>query len=224
MSGFWSDSSRLGSGLIYTLSTVIVQIRELGDSEAVLSTKPSKVPFLVSLQIVPISHVSRGLGWTPTDIRHLPATWTTSLEPFMTPFSQVLDLISESLFTHFTRLYTTFWPIAPRERAHRGISTRTSIKAESARDAQVLITPLLATADPAQHQPPHWAATSGISHSLPSPRATAVRALFGSAALSCRHTGTHQSASTQQHILRELRSSPRSISRDGLSRKNKKSS
>ena len=129
-----------------------------------------------------------------------------------------------AFFTHFTRLYTTFWPIAPRERAHRGISTRTSIKAESARDAQVLITPLLATADPAQHQPPHWAATSGISHSLPSPRATAVRALFGSAALSCRHTGTHQSASTQQHILRELRSSPRSIPRDGLSRKNKKSS
>ena len=41
---------------------------------------------------------SRGLGWTPIDIRHLPGTWTTSLEPFMTPFSQVLDLILESLY------------------------------------------------------------------------------------------------------------------------------
>ena len=73
-----STGGGLGSGVIYTLSTVIVQIRELGDSEAVLSTKPSKVPFLVSLQIVPISHVSRGLGWTPT----VPSViWTFSLGP-----------------------------------------------------------------------------------------------------------------------------------------------
>ena len=48
---------------------------------------------------------SCGLGWTPTDIRHLPATWTTSLEPFMTPFSQVLDLILESLqITSFAKV------------------------------------------------------------------------------------------------------------------------
>ena len=60
-----------------------------------LSTKPS----LFGKSSNRTHFASRGLGWTPTDIRHLPATWTTSLEPFMTPFSQVLDLISESLFT-----------------------------------------------------------------------------------------------------------------------------
>ena len=88
-----STGGGLGSGVIYTLSTVIVQIRELGDSEAVLSTKPS----LFGKSSNRTHFASRGLGWTPTDIRHLPATWTTSLEPFMTPFSQVLDLILESL-------------------------------------------------------------------------------------------------------------------------------
>ena len=67
-------------------------------------------------------------------------------------------------------------------------------------------------ANPAQYQPPQRATTSDRSHSLPSPRATALYLHF--APLSrAPHTNTHSVSERTATYLRKLRSNQRIIPR-----------
>ena len=71
-------------------------------------------------------------------------------------------------------------------------------------------------ANPAQYQPPQRATTSDRSHSLPSPRATALYLHF--APLSrAPHTNTHSVSERTATYLRKLRSNQRIIPRSQFS-------